>query len=162
MTNMRSNVSQRRFPGFLDEWREVNGEDFTPISYLNQPDGLSFVIAAQWLFAPDFAEYRSGIFRTELPRGLSENDRKVLDDWHTEFNGDVPKVEKIANLLTFNDAFTACDLAPYEEDLPQLARAVARSWDAQLRVEFPDRVFQVEVYDDAASYGPQVTFFQGA
>jgi hypothetical protein len=79
-------VSQpRKFPRLLDAWREANGEGFTPLSYLNQPDdAVPFVIAAQWLFVPDFKEYRGGIFRTELPQGLTEDTRAILDRWFDE------------------------------------------------------------------------------
>lgn len=46
-----------KFPEFLAEWREVNGEGFTPLSYLNQQVAVPFVVAAQWLYVPDFVEY---------------------------------------------------------------------------------------------------------
>lgn len=61
-------------------------------------------------------------------------------------------------MLTLWDLFIACDNDEYDEDLSQLAKTLARAWDALLRVEFPDRAFQVEVYDDDEE-GPQVTFF---
>jgi hypothetical protein len=147
-----------KFPDFLTEWREANGEDFTPISYLYQPDGTPFVIAAQWLYVPDFVEYRGGIFRTELPRGLSDGKRRNLDEWFNVFNGDIPKVENVGNLLSLWGSLLARDTDQFDEDLSQLAKTLARAWDALLRVEFPDRAFQVEVYDDDDE-GPQVTFF---
>lgn len=147
-----------KFPDFLDEWREVNGEDFTPISYLYQPDSVRFVIAAQWLYVPDFVEYRGGVFRSELPRGLGDRKRANLDGWFDKFDGDVSKVENVGNLLALWGSVLASDTDQYDEDLSQLARTLAKTWDALLRVEFPDRAFQVEVYDDDDE-GPQVTFF---
>jgi hypothetical protein len=154
-------ADQRRFPEFLDRWREANGEDFTPIAYLSQREGPPFAIAAQWLFVPDFVSYRGGIFRTELPRGLGEREREHLDQSYAKFDGDVSEVEKIGNLLTLYDNFAPSELTPRkDEDLSQLARSIARSWDALLRVEFHDRTFQVTVSDDERSYGPQITFFQ--
>ncbi|MFC4084750.1 hypothetical protein [Amycolatopsis samaneae] len=148
----------RKFPRFLDEWREANGEGFTPLSYLNQPDAVPFAIAAQWLFSPDFAEYRGGIFRTELPQGLTEDTRRILDQWFDKFGGDVGKVERIANQLTLWDLFAATDVEPYDEELRQFARSIGRSWNALLKTEFPDRDFTVDVCDEDGSYGPQVTF----
>ncbi|GHG33349.1 MULTISPECIES: hypothetical protein [Amycolatopsis] len=155
----RPTVSRpREFPRFLDEWREANGESFTPLNYLNQPEAVPFVIAAQWLFVPDFAEYRGGIFRTELPQGLTEDTTAILDQWFGKFGGDVAKVERIANQLTLWDLFAAADVEPHDEELRQLARSIGRSWDALLKAEFPDRGFLVDVYDEDGSYGPQVTF----
>lgn len=87
------------FPSFLTEWREINGPDFTPISYLYQPAATSFVIAARWLYIPEFVEYRGGVFRTEFPRELSDKKREELDEWFDELNGDMPKVEWLGNLF---------------------------------------------------------------
>ncbi|MFE0024571.1 hypothetical protein [Amycolatopsis sp. NPDC059021] len=147
-----------RFPEFLDEWREVNGDDYTPLSYLDSsPDGLSFVVAAQWLFVPDFVEYRGGIFRAELPRGLDGKGRKVLDDWFAHFSGDVSKVEEKGNLLILWDLSSEADA--HDDDLVQLARTLERLWRLQLKDRFPDREFTFEVLDGDGSYGPQVTFY---
>jgi hypothetical protein len=155
----RQTVSRpRKFPRFLDEWREANGEGFTPLSYLNQPDAVPFVIAAQWLFSPDFVEFRGGIFRTELPQGLTEDTRAILDQWFDKFDGDVTKVERIANQLTLWDLFAVADVEPHDEELQQLARSIGRSWNALLKAEFSDRNFIVDVNDENGSYGPQVTF----
>jgi hypothetical protein len=148
----------RRLPAFLDEWRHVNGVHFTPIDYLNQQAAVPFVIATGWLFAPDFLEYRGGVFRGELPRGLTRQDQDTIDKWFERLDGDVAQVERIANQLTLYDTFAACDLASYENDLPTLAHTIARSWRGLLQAEFPDRSFKVEVVDDHQSYGPQVTF----
>lgn len=150
-----------KFPEFLAEWCEVNGEGFTPLSYLNQQVAVPFVVATQWLYVPDFVEYRGGVFRAELPRGLSKEDRKTLDGWFDKFGGNIQAAEKAGNVLTMWDLFIACDNDEYDEDLSQLSRTLARAWDALLRVEFPDRAFQVEVYDDDEE-GPRVTFFSGA
>jgi len=147
-----------RFPEFLDEWRDVNGDDYTPLSYLDSgPDGLSFVVVAQWLFAPDFVEYRGGVFRTELPRGLGDKGREVLDDWFAHFSGDVSKVEGKGNLLILWDLFSEADA--HDDDLAQLAQTLERLWRLQLKDQFPDREFTFEVLDGSDSYGPQVTFY---
>jgi hypothetical protein len=145
------------FPRFLDEWREINGPDFTPLSYLNQEDGIPFVIAAQWLYAPHFFEYRGAIFRSVRPEGRSEKGLRTLDGWFDYFDGDIPKVERNGNTLTLWDFFVGIDIDKYDADLSGMANTLARVWGALLRVEFPDRNFRVRVFD-ADEYGPQVTF----
>ncbi|MCT2585399.1 hypothetical protein [Actinophytocola gossypii] len=48
-------------PGFFVEWRDGFGQDaadFSPLDFVNQEQAVPFVIAARWLFCPDFVEYR--------------------------------------------------------------------------------------------------------
>lgn len=150
----------REFPRFLDEWREVNGEDFTPLDYLTQPEAVTFVIASQWLFVPDLVEYRGGVFKVQQPRGFTERKRAILDDWFDHLEGDTPAVERISNQVTLWDQFGASDLESLDMDLDQLAASIGRAWEGVLKVQFPGREFIVEVRDgDEGTYGPQVTFF---
>ncbi len=148
----------RELPRFFVEWRTLFGQagaDFTPVDYLNQPAGPPFVIAAQWLFCPEFVEYRGCVVMAH------RLDAKVLDEWFVELDGEVSRIEAVANLVSLYDVFTACDVAAYEADLSRLARAIARCWRGVLRMEYPERDFQVEVYDDERSHGPEITFFSG-
>lgn len=64
--------------------------------------------------------------------------------------------------MNLGDLFTAVDIAPYEEDLSQLAHTLARCWRGLLRAQFPERDFVVEVYDDELAEGPEVTFYTRA
>lgn len=52
---------QHDFPWFITELRGINGSHFTPLSYVNHDVGIPYVIAAQWLYVPKFAEYRGGL-----------------------------------------------------------------------------------------------------
>lgn len=154
---------REKFPDFLTEWREINGEDFTPIAYLGQPDAFPFVVATQWLYAPDFVEYRGGIFRAELPLGIQGIKRDILDSWFKAFDGDILKAEQAGNMLNLWGSLNSPDTDQFDDDnfyddLMQLATTLGRAWDALLRVEFPDRCFQVDVYDHPDD-GPQVTFY---
>lgn len=155
MTN-RHQPERRTFPSFLTPWRELNGDDFGPIDYLNQPEAIPFVVASQWLFAPEVGMYRGCAIHADRIDGDVD---PVVDQWLNELNGDISRTESICNLVTLYDVFLACDTEQYEDDLSQLAQTIAQCWDALLKTKFPDREFVVEVYDTDESYGPQVTFY---
>ncbi|MQA87555.1 MAG: hypothetical protein GEV03_23760 [Streptosporangiales bacterium] len=163
MTSNENADAGRALPRFFTEWRALFGDDaadFTPIDYLNQQEGLPFVIAAQWLFCPTFTKYRDCVVIVkDLDGGLSDGEKKVIDDWLEVFDGDTSKTETKKNLLILSDIFTSFDTEPYEEDLSRLARTLARCWQGLLKLEYPERDLVVEVYDDEWSYGPEVTFY---
>lgn len=153
-------AQQRAFPRFLDEWREVDGDSFTPLDYLTHPDAISWIISAQWLFVPDLAEYRGGVFHIQQPRGLTQDEKATLDDWFSHLYGDVPSVERISNQLTLWDQFGNADMDVHGDDFDQLAQSIGEAWDGVLRARYPNRRFIVEVTDEEnGSYGPKVTFF---
>lgn len=145
------------FPGFIDEWRAVNGPIFTPLTYLDQDEGIPFVIAAQWLFVPHFFEYRGGVFRSVHPGERDEQGLRILDGWFDYHEGDISKIERIGNKLSLWGFFGGSDIDPYEDELLPLAKTIARSWEALLRIGFPDRTLEVLVVD-TDEYGPEVTF----
>lgn len=60
MISEGESIRDREVPHFFAEWRakfERDGE-LRPLDYLSMEHGLPFVIAAQWLFCPNFVEYR--------------------------------------------------------------------------------------------------------
>ncbi|QGK70799.1 hypothetical protein GIY23_15900 [Allosaccharopolyspora coralli] len=146
----------RAVPHFLTPWRELNGDDFGPLDYLNQETAIPFVVASQWLFCPAFEEYRGCII---LEGRIDRPSDPIIDDWIEQFQGDLSRTEEKCNLTTLYDVFGGSDTGPYDDDLSQLAQTLAHCWDALLKKEFPDREFIVEVYDTEESYGPQVTFY---
>lgn len=168
MTNDVEPVQKREVPHFVAEWRagfEPGGEDLAPLDYLSVEHGLPFTIAAQWLFCPDFVEYRGCVVIVTDggdEGNLTNQDKKTIDDWLTYFRGDIRNTEAKANLLRIAGPFTGLREIPdeYEQYLPALARSVARCWKGLLAVRFPDRRFTVEVYGDSASeLDPEITFY---
>ncbi|MGH4017840.1 MAG: hypothetical protein ACRDT0_01070 [Pseudonocardiaceae bacterium] len=160
MTLDNGNHEERTLPQFFVEWREEmiqagNENDITPTDYLNQPGAAEFVIAAQWLFCPEFLEYRGCVM---LARRF---DLDIVDEWFERLDGDATRVEMIANLVALYDLFTASETegqAPASEDILQLARTLQLCWRGLLHEQFSDRRFDVVVIDDETSNGPEVTF----
>jgi hypothetical protein len=154
-------------PGFFVEWRDGFGPDATlsPLDYLNRDAAVPFVIAAKWLFCPEFVEYRGCVLaaKNRLPTesGLDEYDRKIVDSWFDALGDHRPAVEAKANLLMFDSVFSSADTTAFDDDLPGLAQAVAQCWQGLLAVRYPGRRFTFEVQDDADG-GPELTFFSTA
>ncbi len=152
-------------PRFFREWKQQMADlgnsvtHFTPVNYLNQPEGPPFIIAAQWLFCPRFIEYRDCAILTKGP----QEDPGGFDTWFDHLNGDLSRVEGKVNLVNISDLFTASmmepETEPDDEDLSQLAGTLAQCWHALLRQQFPDRRFEVFVMDDETTNGPEVSFF---
>ncbi len=159
MTDDEADANVRPFPKFLHEWRELNGDHFVPINYINHKDSIEVVLAAQWLFCPNFFNYRGIVFASDFDE-VSEADKERLDEWFTHFGGDIAKTEFKGNLTILPDVFMGSDLEPYAEDLSYLAQTIARCWRGLLTLQFPDREFHVEVFDDPNEpYDPQITFY---
>ena len=137
-------IKRTRFPDYLTPWREINKRSFTPTSYLGTGQGTDFTIASQWLYIPDFAAYRGGVFRTELPQGLTDKRRQTIDDLFREHNNNVAKVEEVANRLRFEDVFNMDDPSWSEQDLVQMAQSVGYGWEVFAHAAFPGRRFRVE------------------
>ena len=159
-------VQDREVPRFVDEWRAGFGEGaegFSPLDYLNQDQGLPFTIAAQWLFCPNFVEYRGCVVVVkdgDDEGDLTDQEKAGIDAWYDFFHGDIRRTEAKANLLHIAGLFASTDVTPYEQDLPALARSVARCWEGLLTLRFPDRRFTVEVFGDSASErDPEITFY---
>jgi hypothetical protein len=157
--------SESALPGFFVEWRDGFGPDaadFSPLDFVNQEQAVPFVIAARWLFCPDFIEYRGCVIveknRAVGGSGLAPADQAIVDDWFSTLGDDRAAVEAKVNLLNVADLFASVDTTPFEDDLSGLARSIAECWQGLLAVRYPGRRFTVEVYDDDFGAGPEVTF----
>ncbi|GAA4884335.1 hypothetical protein [Saccharopolyspora cebuensis] len=157
--NEQDGAEPRRFPSFLDPWRKTNGPGFTPLSFLGWGGGIEFVLAAQWLFRPEFIEHRGGMFFSGSSADDSGDRRQAIDTFFRRFDDRIDLVERHSNLLSLQDLFGNDDLEPHDADLSTLVNTLADCWRALLAAEFPDREFVVEVFDDPDEpYDPQITF----
>ncbi|GAB3297378.1 hypothetical protein [Parasphingorhabdus pacifica] len=91
-------MNRRNFPEFLTPWRDLNGEYFTPTDHLGQGEGIEFAISAQWLFCPNFIEYRGGLFASDFENALNPGKKKSVDEWLEHFSGNIPRAEAKGNL----------------------------------------------------------------
>ncbi|HEY0637755.1 MAG TPA: hypothetical protein VGD67_08925 [Pseudonocardiaceae bacterium] len=163
MTGDETPPPARPIPAHVVEWSESFGGGLGPVDYLNRDAAVPVVLAAQWLFCPDFAEYE-GCVVALLGGGeeLSDEERSAVDAWRAHHPGDPAAVEFMVNRLSVPSLFLAVDLQPFEDDLVALARSVARCWRGLLASHFPGRDFTVEVIDEpGAPDDPVLTFYSG-
>jgi hypothetical protein len=166
MTGEVKPVQDRAIPRFVAEWRAgfvgEGAEGLTPLDYLSANQGLPFAIAAQWLFCPDFVEYRGCVVvvkQGDDEGNLTDQEKAGIVAWLDYFHGDIRNTEAKANLLRIGGLFASTDEDPYEQYLPALARSVARCWEGLLALQFPGRQFTVEVLDSASDADPEITFY---
>ncbi|MCA1673910.1 MAG: hypothetical protein LC799_17485, partial [Actinobacteria bacterium] len=116
MTNEVEHVRDREVPRFVAEWRAgfEGGEDFTPLDYLSADAGLPFAIAAQWLFCPNFVEYRGCVVvvKNGDDEGNLCDQKENVDHWFDYFRGDIRNTEAKANLLRIAGLFGSTDDDP--------------------------------------------------
>ncbi|WP_424887551.1 barstar family protein [Streptomyces sp. XH2] len=130
-------------------------------SYTGDLDAVDFLArhctAGMWLalvhfMNPEFVEVRGCVLRKRSYAPGS------FDDWYRQLNGDVRSIEAVLNRFVVGYAIDCGDTAEEEEALGDIARAVARSWEAALGRAFPQRRFDVRVLD--TDDGPTVVFGQ--
>ena len=88
----------REIPSFVAEWRtefEGGGEWLTPLDYIGINQGLPVTIASQWLFCPNFVEYRGCVvaIRHGDDGTLTEEKKANVDQWYDYFQGNIPNTE---------------------------------------------------------------------
>lgn len=158
MSSSKPSWSDRELPAFFTRWRtDWKDESLTPANYLDFEGGLRFVLAAAWLFCPETVEYRGAVF---LKDRFSE---PTVDTWFETLSGDRERIESVANHVELWSLFTNTPLTDEDHlgaELPQLAQALAETWQGVLSTRYPDREVTVEVSDEEdGAYGPTVTFW---
>ncbi|MGW4215346.1 hypothetical protein ACWEIJ_45750 [Lentzea sp. NPDC004789] len=134
----------------LEGW--VNdGESFDPRTFLLSSVTVGEAAALSLLLWPEFTEYRGGVFLGFL------FDRKAIDDWFGQLDGDVSRVEAIVNHIHLWDILAPKSDAEYRV-LSSLSARVAAMWKAALATAFPGREFVVSLADEENDYGPTVSF----
>lgn len=158
MSVQRPRWTERRLTRPFVEWSAGFGGDasrFSPVDYPDSDTGYPYVLCSAWLFCPRTVEYRDGVFLAD--RFEAEN----VDTWRDTLDGVLEPVEDVVDETHLFDVFTNTDFDPYgEEQLSQLAVAVAECRQGVLTNRYPGRGIIVEYRDeDDEAYGPAVTFW---
>ncbi|MFH8785178.1 barstar family protein [Streptomyces roseoverticillatus] len=122
------------------------------VDFFNQHCAVGTWLAFVHLMNPEFVEVRGCVLRK---RSYTPGN---FDDWYRQLNGDVRSIEALLNRFVVGYEIGCGDTAEEEEALGDIARAVARSWEAALGRAFPQRRFDVRVLD--TDDGPTVVFGQ--
>ncbi len=158
MSAEKPSWNKRELPRFFVKWRsEWRQPTLSPENYIDYQGGLSFVLAAAWLFCPETIEYRGGVFLKDRFNGPN------VDNWFMHLAGVAQQVEVKVNCVTLWDVFANTDLMgedQFGEELPQLAIAIGECWQGVLSARHADLTVTVEVSDEEDGvYGPTITFW---
>ncbi|GAA3730840.1 hypothetical protein HDA32_005591 [Spinactinospora alkalitolerans] len=148
----------RKVPRFVVEWaREALGDPNwgDPLNFLDQDEGVKFVIASSWLFCPETVEYRGGIF---IKRRFSESN---VDQWLSEH--DIVSTQATVNLTAMWSLFVNADSPAFDDmDERELTAALGECWNGVLKQRYPQHNIVVSVdldEEDQSSRGPSVTLW---
>ena len=113
----------------------------------------SHAIAYSTLFWPEFIEYEGCVFRgLEVPSTYKE--------WQNKYNNSICDIECMLNHTHISDLFNSKEWAP--EQILFIGKKLKEAWTAKLKIDFPDKIFQVE-FDDNFDFevdNPSITFYQ--
>ena len=75
---------------------------------------MAFAIAAQWLFCPNFVEYRGCVVvvKNRDDEGNLGDQKENADHWFDYFRGDIHNTEAKANLLRISGLFVSQTMIP--------------------------------------------------
>lgn len=107
------------------------------------------LLEASKLFAPEFVEYRGGVFRRDAFKS------EKVDDFFV--GNDLAAVEAVVNHVHIFDVVTDEGVQDEDPALWSAALRLADAWRALLAARFPQREFEVTCQ---IGYGPEVTFSQ--
>jgi hypothetical protein len=132
----------------LSEWViGAQADGYNLQGFMSANVSVAEAVALADLYWPKFVEYRNRVFL-----GF-KFDRKGIDDWYGNLQGDWQAVESVVNHVHLWDYFTITSESEYAV-VPELAESIAVMWRAAVRAAFPDREFEVAVSDGSADYGP--------
>jgi len=116
-------------------------------AYLNTFYDLNAAIAFSKLFYPDFVETRGCVIIS------MRYDRENFESWYNECQGEISEIEKMCNLYEIKDLF---HINPVEFNIEEgysrainiLGDILKKSWDINLKLLYPDKRFNVDVFEE--------------
>lgn len=110
--------------------------------------GFSHLMVALEFLWPTFIEVRGCVL---LPWNYSEND---FEEWWTHFNGDRDQIEHMVNHTHLHNLFSTTDVT--ETGMRHLGKMLALLWAAALADQFPERKFNVVLWEDPDGFDPTI------
>ena len=138
----------------LKAWDDHNGDEITPVEWVNAMGNYSFAIAYASLIWPKFVEYDGMVFRESVaPEEASE--------WMTKLNK--KEIESLVNhlhILHIHHPGTWQEVT--ETQVRFLGETLRDAWTAKLAIDFPTKTFIVELIEGSASdlREYQILFYQ--
>ena len=140
LINIDSSVLQE-----YDDWKNAN-INWDIGDYISLKCKMNDAIAIGKLLFPNFIE-KEGCIILEF-----RFDEETFREWFRLFEGDVKKVEYKCNLYEVMDYFN--DRDEYDSDeaynfaIDEFSKILKKSWEINLKILFPDRIMNVDVFDE--------------
>jgi hypothetical protein len=139
------------------EWYTYRHQHISLASYALVHMTPDILIAVTKLFWPDFVVYENSVFRAD---NFTESS---YQDFMRELKGDLEAVEKVMNHVHIADLLISLKETPYtlsQANRRYLNQTFAYFLQCALKVQFPDRQFQVETEDDPENEETVFTFWE--
>ncbi|MBO8172807.1 MAG: hypothetical protein H0Z33_13085 [Bacillaceae bacterium] len=126
------------------EWKNANPGNFNWWSYINLKSDLQTALGFARFFYPDIVEIDGCII---LKHRFS---KKLYKEWKKECDSEKTCIEKMMNLYQLKDFFhlNTQDDGNLEDQVKALGDVLKLFWSMSLKDRFPDRVFNIKVFDD--------------
>ena len=135
-----------------------------PEDYALLESKIEIALGLTELFWPPFVEYEEMAFRGSAEDPVDDEASKNLASWANTFNGSGSEVERMVNHEHLVDLFEQRhgEAEPDPEKLIYLGKVVRDMWAAKLKLDFPNRNFNVDLYvSEQSDIGEWlITFYQ--
>ena len=120
----------------FQQWKKVNGDDFSLWDYLFGVSNVEIAIAFTKLFWPDLIECEGGIF---LAAAFNP---EIYAQWKAKFGNDITSIERAINHQHVDDILPGAEQVGMD-NLYYLGDAIAQMWQSRLKSLYPERRFEV-------------------
>lgn len=135
----------------FQQWKKVNGDDFSIWDYLSGVATVEMAIAFTTLFWPDFVEHDGGIFLAEA------FNQEIYEQWKAELGDDIAAIERVMNHQHIDDIIPGAENVGID-NLFALGQVIKQMWENRLKSCYPAQGFQVLCNKD--EYTVVVTFYK--
>lgn len=142
----------------IQDWKNVNGEDFTMDDWITNEGTMSLAIGYSHVFWPDFVEHQGCIF-FKNHFGLDN-----FNEWTRAGLRNFAEIERVINHIHILDLFTSENQKTITQvQVLYLGRLLKDIYHTKLKALFPEKTFEMyfndnEIFEDLLDY--QLTFHQ--
>jgi hypothetical protein len=131
----------------ITKWN--NGQGVNISSWIEMMGDYAHAVGYSVIFWPSFIEKDGCVFRANVTN---------IEQWSKAYNGDRQAIESTANHFHLCDLHCNDTEGNTPERLQYLASVLKEIYTCKLKLDFPQKSFRVDVYNEAE--GPVVTFYQ--
>ncbi|NEP59243.1 MAG: hypothetical protein F6K31_19875, partial [Symploca sp. SIO2G7] len=140
MATKQISLNTAKMPDF-QQWKAVNGSDFSLWDYLAGVANLEIALALTKLLLPDFVEHEEGIFLAEA------FNISIYEQWKNQLGNKLPEIEKVMNHQHLDDLLPGGEQVGID-NLFYFGQTMAQLWQSHLHSLYPERSFQVHCYQE--------------